>query len=205
MRHRKALRREARYPWSHSKLEKRAKVSDQAVGTGAYEDSGGSSLGDTLTTCSSVSTLPLLPGLQTQMTKWPTGALYLLISHAPPIRSVPVNSLSSPPGPQPASHTVHLISVPGVTIHWVQSQESPSAPPSPSPGHPPRRNSSSSAPLESAYFSLPLSGIVLTPTIPTAPLPWPPIWPPFLQPHPCQSHLQTAPGCNLYKTRVPLL
>lgn len=100
----------------------------------------------------SVSTLHLLPGLQTQMIKWPQALTAGLSCTSNSI--CPSDSLSSPPGLQPASHTVHLISVPGTTIHWVayvQSQESSSAPPSPSPGHPPSPNSSSSAPLEPAY------------------------------------------------------
>lgn len=70
-----APRREARYPRSHSKLKKRAKVSDQALDMGACGDSDGRSPADTLTTCSSVSARHRLPGLQIQMTKWLTGAL----------------------------------------------------------------------------------------------------------------------------------
>ena len=139
--------------------------------------------------------LHLLPGLQTEMTKWPPEAPQLVISHALKF-SLPVKSRSSPPPLPTVSHPVHLISLPVATIHrvaYVQSQESSSAPPSPSPSHPP---SPISAPqhLWNLSTSLSLSVPLPTSTIPTAPLPRPPVWPLCLQPSPLPIHLHTAPG-----------
>lgn len=102
MRHIEAQRGEFRHPRSYSKLKQRTKASDQSLGTGISGDSGGNELADTLISCSKpLSTPHLIPGLQTQMTKWPTGVPQLIISHVPQTQSVPVNSLSSPP-PHPA-------------------------------------------------------------------------------------------------------
>ena len=127
-----------------------------------------------------VSAFPLLPALQTHVTKWPTEVPQLVIVHALQAQPVPVNSLSSPPPPQPLSSYPYfstrchqapscLCPKPGVILSSSLSFTAP---------HPPSPNSISSAPLRSVCFSLPL---LSCPSPPSQPSPsWPPIWLPCL-------------------------
>lgn len=204
MRHIEAQRGEFRHPRSYSKLKQRTKASDQSLGTGISGDSGGNDPADTLISCSKpLSTLHLIPGLQIQMTKWPTGVPQLIISRVLQTQSVPVNSLSSP-APHPANLSLTQFSLFRYHRHLLGCLCPVRSPPQLLPLLHPATYQVRILTLQQlwnlVYFSLPLYALVPISTIPTALLPpptpqaWPPICPPCLQLHPYQSHFHSARG-----------